>query len=1007
MTIGIMVLPPFNAQSKPLIQKSINESPTLSNVPAMLCGVNSNTHRVLKIGTTTQENKQVIALSKNNIKHPMHNEYAKAIAHLIEIAKRSEKLLVVAPGPKIPLLPVLIASKVCSLTNIRVIVGNKLLKSGDVIQELAKTDKRLLEQQWNELRQQPKRIRPEDCLKAPNGATLRPYQQQMVDFALENKRVGLFVDMGLGKAVDDQTVIPTPVGPRKVKDIQVGDKLYDRRGQPTNVLATYKHKDKKAYRVTLKDGRSFICCDEHLVPYYSYSNAKKIMNKPLKDMLPDYKQTRHVENGQSQTKYKYRIPQNDAIEMPQQTHIIPPYAMGALIGDGLFKESSLAMSSNEQDVVHNVAKLLGIPAEQVNKNSYNYTWRLANHKGADIAREELRRLGLKGKGTREKFIPEEYLTDSIQNRMELLKGLMDTDGSTNISHKGARHYSYSTINNVLAEQIRQLCLSLGFGVNVNKYEYDGRLNDISIRIFTPEIIVSSKKHMAIVNTGTHKSIHDKMTPIVDISEVSSRDMTCFTVDNDERLFLINDYIVTHNTLATLATLDKLVKDDKIDPTRPVLIVAPIMVALDTWSREAEKWGYDMDVKVNIQLSVKKREALLDTLLEPQEKLTLFTTNPAQLKPMLEYFAKKRVSSPFDVVIVDELSQFKSAETQRFEHLTQISALSDYFFGLTGTPSPNNLIDIWSQMIAIDPQNRRLFGDNFYVYRGNFFEPTQTGMRNGKEVVFDWGLKRGADQAIYKKMKQSAISMRSEGLIDLPKIVFDNKYVKLPPKAMKTYQKMDKVLRQELREQEDDSETKGAVLSVDGNNIQIANSAVLTSKLLQLSGGALYDNAEDFSVDETNYTVFHDEKMKAVKELVENSTTPILVFYFFKSELERLRDFVEFEHLSSKMKQADVRDTIKRWNDGKIPVLVAHPGSIGHGLNLQDGGHTMVWLTTTWSNEQYRQAVKRLYRSGQKETVTVLHIIAEGTEDENVIKRIDLKESGQDELMRALDVAQRE
>lgn len=660
MTLGIVVLPPFNKQSNVLIQKSIANKSTLSNVASTVYGANPNTHKVLTIGETASASRTHITLAKSELDHPMHNEYAEAVAQLVEIAKRSDKLLIVAPGPKIPLLPILIASKVCALPNIRVIVGKRLLTSTDVITELAKTDKRLLEKQWDALRQQPNKIKPEDCLNAPNGATLRPYQQQMVNFALEKKRVGLFVDMGLGK-----------------------------------------------------------------------------------------------------------------------------------------------------------------------------------------------------------------------------------------------------------------------------------------------------------------------------------------------------------TLATLATLDKLVKDDKIDPERPVLIVAPIMVALDTWSREAEKWGYDMDVKVNIQLSVKKREALLDTLLEPQEKLTLFTTNPAQLKPMLEYFAKKHVSSPFDVVIVDELSQFKSANTQRFEHLTQISELSDYFFGLTGTPAPNNLIDIWSQMVAIDPQNKRLFGDNFYVYRGNFFEPTQTGMRNGKEVVFDWGLRRGADQAIYNKMKESAISMRSEGLIDLPKIVFDNKYVKLPPKALKTYQKMDKVLRQELREQEDDAENKGTVLSVDGNNIEIANSAVLTSKLLQLSGGALYDNATELSTDETNYTVFHDEKMKAVKELVETSTTPILVFYFFKSELERLRDFVEFEHLSSKMKQADVRDTIKRWNDGKIPVLVAHPGSIGHGLNLQDGGHTMVWLTTTWSNEQYRQAVKRLYRSGQKETVTVLHIIAEGTEDENVIKRIDLKETGQDELMQALDIAQRE
>ena len=660
MTVGIMVLPPYNKQSTPLIKKSIGTQAIVSNVSSSVYDARSNRHTRLSIDEYSSVTDTSIIIAKDELDHPMHNEYANAIAHMIEIAKRSEKLLIVAPGPKIPLLPILIASKIRPLTDIRAIVGGRLLTSAEVIAELANTDKRLLEKQWDALRKQPTKIRPEDCFKTPNGTTLRPYQQQMVNFAVEKKRAGLFVDMGLGK-----------------------------------------------------------------------------------------------------------------------------------------------------------------------------------------------------------------------------------------------------------------------------------------------------------------------------------------------------------TLATLATLDHLVKEDKIDPKRPVLIVAPIMVALDTWSREAEKWGYDMDVKINIQLSVKKREALLETLLVPQEKLTLFTTNPAQLKPILQFFARKGVSSPFDVVIVDELSQFKSPDAQRFEHLTQISELSEYFFGLTGTPSPNNLIDIWSQMIAIDSKNRRLLGDNFYVYRGNFFEPTQTGMRGGREVVFDWGLKRGADQAIYDRMKESAISMRSEGLIDLPKIVFDNRYVKLPKKAMQTYQKMDKVLRQQLREQEADGEEQGAVLSVDGRNIEIANSAVLTSKLLQLSGGALYDNVADASANETNYTVFHNEKMKAVKELVENSTSPILIFYFFKSELERLREFIEFEHLSSKMKQDDIRDTIKRWNEGKIPVIVAHPGSVGHGLNLQDGGHTMVWLTTTWSNEQYRQAVKRLYRSGQKETVTVIHLLAEGTEDENVIKRIDLKETGQDELMRALDIAQRE
>lgn len=661
MTIGVVVLPPFKQESKQLIIQSIKDQRVLSNVSANTYGGKHDRHTQLIIGDAKPSNHTLV-LPEDEIEHPTHNMRLKYIAYLVEIAKRVDKLLIVSPGTKIPLIMVLIASQIKPLQYIRVIVGNKILTSGDLIAELSRVDKDFLKAQWTAIQKEQTdkqiKIRQENLLKTPNGATLRPYQQQMVDFALAVKRVGLFVDMGLGK-----------------------------------------------------------------------------------------------------------------------------------------------------------------------------------------------------------------------------------------------------------------------------------------------------------------------------------------------------------TLATLATLDKLQKDGKIDPTRPVLIVAPIMVALDTWAREAEKWGYDMDVKVNIQLSTKKRAVLLDSLLEPQEKLTLFTTNPAQLKPILEHFRKKRVSSPFDVVIVDELSQFKSPDAQRLDHLQQLSDLCEYFFGLTGTPAPNNLIDIWSQMIVIDPQNRRLLGDNFFEYRGRFFEPTQTGRKNGKEIVFEWGLRRNAEQAIYNRMKKTAISMRSEGLIDLPKIVFDNKYVKLPPKAKKLYHKMDKVLRNELRKQEDADEPTNVTLNLDDSNIQIANSAVLTSKLVQLSSGALYDNILESTDDDTNYTVFHDEKLKALKDIVENSTTPILVFYFFKSELERLPKFIEFEHLNTKRK--DVKETIAKWNKGEIPVMVAHPASIGHGLNLQDGGHTMVWLTTTWSNEQYRQSIKRLYRSGQKNTVSVIHLLAEGTEDENVVKRIDMKESGQEELMKALDVAQRD
>lgn len=460
------------------------------------------------------------------------------------------------------------------------------------------------------------------------------------------------------------------------------------------------------------------------------------------------------------------------------------------------------------------------------------------------------------------------------------------------------------------------------------------------------------------------------------------------------------------TLATLATLSELVKRRKLNPTKPVLVVAPITVALDTWSREAEKWGYDMAVKINIKLKKKKREALLDSLSRPQPKLTLVTTNPDQLAAIIAYYREKQTPPPFEVAVVDELSQFKSASAKRFKNLVTLTQQLPYFYGLTGTPAPNNLLDVWPEMIAIDRQNRKTFGFNFYQYRQKFFVPDKIGFDG---TVYSYRLKPHRDQQIYQLMKPTAFSMRSEGLIELPGIVYTKRYVKLPPKAQKLYNKMDQELRQKLNAIAQAGEKDHVMLDMDGGQVSIANNAVLTGKLAQLSSGAIYNNIMEITPDKplshnVPYTVFQDVKFQALKDIVESSDSPILVFFYFKSELERLAKYVDFTYLDPH--DSDFQGIISRWNQGKIHVLAAHPASAGHGLNLQDGGHTMVWLTTPWSNEQYRQAVKRLYRSGQKYPVTVIHLLAENTVDEDNIARLNLKEEGQNDLMTALDIAKR-
>lgn len=480
------------------------------------------------------------------------------------------------------------------------------------------------------------------------------------------------------------------------------------------------------------------------------------------------------------------------------------------------------------------------------------------------------------------------------------------------------------------------------------------------------------------------------------------------------------------TLATLASLNELVNRGEIDIRKPVLIVAPIMVALDTWSREAEKWGYDFDVLVNIKKTPKQRKELFEDLIKPKNKLTLLTTNPQQLKPLTEFLETNGYYNFFQTVIVDELSQFKSATTQRFKYLERISHQSEYFIGLTGTPTPNSLLDLYSQLIAINPKNKRYYGSNFYIYRSEFFVPDIINPNNGQ--VYHWKPKPDAQDKIFKLLKQDVISLKSDGLVDLPDIVFDDRYVKLPSRAQKTYEKLNKDLRDVLRKlDKENAQDKMARLTLNDSEINVANSAILTSKLLQLSSGAIYsdlftfnnpdiDNekivvtqkkklANKYKLGENQeYETFHDEKLKMLKDIVDNATSPVLVFFYFKSELDRMKDYFDFEYLDPH--RSDIKDLISRWNNGDVPVLVAHPASAGHGLNLQDGGHIMVWLTLPWSNEQYRQSIKRLYRSGQTNTVSVIRIIAANTYDQEVLKRLDKKESGQDELMTHLDTFKR-
>lgn len=448
------------------------------------------------------------------------------------------------------------------------------------------------------------------------------------------------------------------------------------------------------------------------------------------------------------------------------------------------------------------------------------------------------------------------------------------------------------------------------------------------------------------------------------------------------------------TLSALALIDYWMKRGDLNPERPICIVAPIMVAIDTWSRECEKWGYDWDIKRNIRLTPKKRETLLSSLLLPQEKPTLFLTNPDQLNPVRNYFFSRNMPLPFESLIIDELSLFKSPTAKRNKEIAYYRRVAKKFLGLTGTPASNHLIDVWNQLKLISEEETKWAGRTIYDFQDKFFIPAA---KSAQGFVIRWDPKSGAEDAIFRNAAKSAVSMRTKGLVELPGISYSNMFVTLPPNARKEYEKLETEIAEEM------GDGGSATYQIPGGpNILLPNSDVLSGKLLQVAGGAMYTDTKTHT-----FEVFHNEKLTALDNLIESSTSPLLVFYWFASDLKRIQDKYKnkIPVLDSKDKQ--VQNMIARWNKGEIPVMLAHPASVGHGLNLQDGGHTIVWFSyPNWDNDKYRQANKRIHRSGQTNTVSVIHIVAKDTIEEVMLHSLNAKERTNNALMKALDRAER-
>jgi SNF2 family DNA or RNA helicase len=388
----------------------------------------------------------------------------------------------------------------------------------------------------------------------------------------------------------------------------------------------------------------------------------------------------------------------------------------------------------------------------------------------------------------------------------------------------------------------------------------------------------------------------------------------------------------------------------------VLVIAPKRVADDTWSREYEKWDHLKGLKISKILGTKaEREAAL------RMEADIYIINRENLEWLVDNCRWK-----FDTVVIDELSSFKSNKAQRFKALKRIRPKVARIIGLTGTPAPNGLLDLWPQMNLIDMGQR--LGRFVGGYREQFFLPD----KRNRDIVYSYKPKQGAEEKIYKLISDICISMKAIDYLDMPEYITGNVEVVMDEKEQKLYEQLESEM----------------VLSIANEELDAVNAAALSNKLLQMANGAVYG-------EEKKVFHIHDRKLDALEDLIESANgKPVLIAYWFKHDRDRIMN-----HFSVSV--IDTSKDISDWNEGKIPVALIHPTSCGHGINLQDGGSTIIWFGLTWSLELYQQMNARLWRQGQKNTVVVEHIITIGTVDEDVIHALERKEAGQSALIAAV------
>lgn len=410
------------------------------------------------------------------------------------------------------------------------------------------------------------------------------------------------------------------------------------------------------------------------------------------------------------------------------------------------------------------------------------------------------------------------------------------------------------------------------------------------------------------------------------------------------------------TSITLTAVNELLFDSF--EVRKVLVIAPLRVARNTWCDEIKKWDQLNNIKYSIAVGTEK-----ERISALNEKADIYIINRENVDWLVN---KSEYKFDFDMVVIDELSSFKNHQSKRFKSLMKIRPKVKRIVGLTGTPSSNGLMDLFAEFKVLDLGER--LGYFIGQYRNTYFKPDKT---NGA-IVYSYKPLPNAEDSIYEKISDITVSMKASEYLKMPELVISNYKVELSDNEKKQYDEMKKNL----------------ICEIKNGEITVSNAGSLSNKLSQFANGAVYD-------DEQNIVEIHSRKLDALEDIIESMNgKPLLVAYWYKHDLQRIKKRFDVREIKTGKDIAD-------WNKGKIPVALIHPASAGYGLNLQQGGSTLVWFGLTWSLELYQQTNGRLYRQGQKNTVVIQHIVTKGSIDEQILKALERKNKTQEDLIEAV------